>query len=110
MLVDSVLRRCVIDGAEAPGLEEPVPFSSRGGVQATVAAYSNVARRDPVSNCPLQGMYPWLGTGRRSELGLHLGERAAPLRFHSNRTRGETGVVCDAKALKGKGEIFLGGA
>ena len=75
-----------------------------------MAAYSNVARRDPVSNCPLQGMYPWLGTGRRSEIGLHLGERAAPLRFHNNRARKETGVAFDAKALKVKGAISLCGA
>ena len=64
----TMVSTCRTRVSPAPGLEEPVPFSSRRGVQATMAAYANVAPRDPVSNASCRR----IGTGRGSETGCVL--------------------------------------
>jgi hypothetical protein len=78
------------DRASMPALarrdcKEPVPFSSRGGVQASVAAYSNVAPRDPVSNAPCRR----IGTGRDSETGCVLASEQLFFDFRIARAPGQ---------------------
>jgi hypothetical protein len=66
---------------------------------------TNVAPRDPVSNCPLQadGHRTWLRNG------LPLGGRAALFRFQSN-AGGWTGPATGgATCCKRRGKIFLAG-
>jgi hypothetical protein len=68
-----------------------------------MAAYSNVAPRDPVSNCLLQAARhrTWLRNG------LHLGERAALFRFQSNAESKRFRTAALGKRLKTGGKKSL---
>jgi hypothetical protein len=71
----------------------------------TMAAYSNVAPRDPVSNCLLQAARhrTWLRNG------LRLGERAALFRFQSSSARRKSERGEEGNALIAKHKIILAG-